>query len=609
MSVASQTPSHQCPVCTMVGLPIMPLRYALAWAGEDVPEGKHAPRVDAPFDAGTYPDLGTASAYYTLRMLRAGYLYVYDEARREWSSYEVASDGSLFAFEIDDGPSPGGKPAPDMCSRAISPSLARCIQVKDAAKASKLWLSHSDAQWTAAVKASHDEAAYRSKHMSCIDVGGWFQSNGKRTQAHLSTLKDVFERVSEYALPAAEALYFDKLERDRGSAGVGAVNMRGMNVSPQPAFMLSSYDFAARDRSDFKGVLWGKNPDTAPPDQPFAMVALDDPVGITSEIAELMNDRLDALMSQPDRVRPLAASAAILQLRDAVEHQTVLKAGEAMQAAADSLGDYADFRAGMGSGDPMRESIPLTAEDLKRVRSGAWKSNGYQERYDEAKRAEWQLAHDKELQALDEAVIAPLAGAHVKLLESLNLQVHLQCNYDPNHALSGAAYLGTVLSCIVDTQDKVPQMELYARWLESSPQDKNNLLLRAYTLNQDQLADEVSKAAESAGAMDWGSLPWSTLFGLYGTALAASEGAANIYVARLIKETIGPVAKLLSKVVDGPVKLYGVLAWGMAGKMPLEKVTLMGKKSGDIVRQVMASMERATGRRTPYQAVHAELRR
>ncbi|MEG1681915.1 MAG: hypothetical protein RR326_17575, partial [Stenotrophomonas sp.] len=61
------------------------------------------------------------------------------------------------------------------------------------------------------------------------------------------------------------------------------------------------------------------------------MVALDDPVGITTEVAALMSDRLEGFMTVPERVRPMAASAAIMQMRDAAEHQAVLKAAAELE--------------------------------------------------------------------------------------------------------------------------------------------------------------------------------------------------------------------------------------------------------------------------------------
>lgn len=601
--------SHECPVCKIIGLPILPLRYALAWAGDDVVEGRRAPDLQAPFDVSDYPSLGTEKAKYTLRLLRGGYLYAYDEARKQWSAYEVAPGGQLYAFDIAEGPALGESAKDVMCSRSGARSLARCIQVKDAANAGKLWLAHSDTQWTVEVRSRHEESGYRAMHMRCIDVGAWFRGKGKKGQKHLALLQGVFDSVSEYALKASSKLYFSQSEADGSSKVAGASSISGVNVTPEPAFMFSPYDFAALDRSDFSGLLWAGSPNETLSPDPYAMVALGDPVGLTAEVGALMNDRLAGFLAEPDRVRPLAASAAIQQLRETVEHQAVLKSVDTMDTLSSDMGGYADARGGMGAGDLMRDNLSLDVSDLKKIRANAWASNGYSERYDEVARNSWQSKHDSELKVIDETVIAPLARVHVTLLESTKLQVHLQCNYDRDDALSGAGYLGAVLSCIADTQDKLPQAALYERWLESSPQDKNNLLLRAMLFNQDKLAEQVAKSAENAVKIGWSELQWSNLFGLYGEAVKPDNHGVNLLLATLIKQTMGPVAKILGRVVDAPTKLYGLVAWGMAGKVPLEKVTLAGKTSGQIVREVMLALERATGQRPRYQAIHAELRR
>ncbi|WP_343124361.1 toxin VasX [Xanthomonas oryzae] len=46
----------------------------------------------------------------------------------------------------------------------------RCITVKDAARATKVWLGFSDVTWTAAVLQKHADAAYRQAHMRCLDI-------------------------------------------------------------------------------------------------------------------------------------------------------------------------------------------------------------------------------------------------------------------------------------------------------------------------------------------------------------------------------------------------------------------------------------------------------
>lgn len=607
MSMDSATSSHTCEVCTVVGLPILPLRYALAWAGDEVPDSKRAPQLSAPFLASTYPSLDATEAHYTLRVLRGGYLYVYDEARREWTAYVVSDGGILSAFDAEEGPGAGDRPDSVKCMRGASPSLGRCIQVKDVAKAGKLWLTHSDTQWTVAVKEKHADAAYRAKHMRCIDVGAWFRGAGGISQPHVGALKDVFSQVSEYALEPAPTAFFDYKWEQGESTTAGVESLRGVNVVPEPAFMFLPYDFAALPRDDFRGLLLKTHPDAPLPQQPYAMVALDDPVGITTEVAALMTDRLEGFMTEPERVRPMAASAAIMQMRDAAEHQAVLKAASLMEY--DEYNEYeARRRIAAGSYD-MHGKPKHTAQDLKLIRENAWSKAGCAERYDEAARRAWQDTNDAELNALNEKVIAPLAAVHVTLLECDALSQHLQCNHDPQDVHSGIAYVAVTALCIGDTQDKISHADLYTRWLDGTPQDRGNLLLRGFALNQDHLAAEIVKAVDATGSISLKELPWSYLFGLYNGALSTAGGGATALVASWIERSLGPVASILSRAADGAVKPYALVAWGVAANVPLERVELRGKTSGVIIREVMLAMEKASGQRPRYQAVRAEVQR
>ncbi|OLI61812.1 toxin VasX, partial [Xanthomonas oryzae] len=72
----------------------------------------------------------------------------------------------------------------------------RRITVKDAARATKVWLGFSDVTWTAAVLQKHADAAYRQAHMRCLDIAQW--RAGGQLQ-HVSDFAELASRVAEYA--------------------------------------------------------------------------------------------------------------------------------------------------------------------------------------------------------------------------------------------------------------------------------------------------------------------------------------------------------------------------------------------------------------------------
>jgi hypothetical protein len=55
-------------------------------------------------------------------------------------------------------------------------TVASCVTILDVKRAAKVWFGFSDVQWTPAVIERHKDAAYRTKHMACLDVQAWVGS-------------------------------------------------------------------------------------------------------------------------------------------------------------------------------------------------------------------------------------------------------------------------------------------------------------------------------------------------------------------------------------------------------------------------------------------------
>ncbi|MDN5782754.1 MAG: hypothetical protein L0H23_12190, partial [Luteimonas sp.] len=122
MTTENQPQQEPCPNCTKAGLPILPLRYAVA--RNDAAVKEKAPSLAAPFET---PDIALpdVSARYSLRTLRSGYLYVFNEVRGKWNAYEVDRFGTLHEFDYHD-PSPPPSNDDDIravCSRHGTPEL------------------------------------------------------------------------------------------------------------------------------------------------------------------------------------------------------------------------------------------------------------------------------------------------------------------------------------------------------------------------------------------------------------------------------------------------------------------------------------------------------
>ncbi|WP_420956794.1 toxin VasX [Burkholderia gladioli] len=83
-----------CPLCDRQSLLIYPVRYAIA-----CPRGaSKAPALSGNFRIDGRAPQAVATAKYTLRALRPGYLYTYDEKRKKLAAYMVLDDGIMWSF-------------------------------------------------------------------------------------------------------------------------------------------------------------------------------------------------------------------------------------------------------------------------------------------------------------------------------------------------------------------------------------------------------------------------------------------------------------------------------------------------------------------------------
>ncbi|WP_341892077.1 T6SS effector BTH_I2691 family protein [Variovorax sp. YR752] len=215
--------SSQCKHCQSSGLAILPVRYAPApwrtaviptlpeWADDPAgPIGFSDPKQREP----ALSALGNEFKY-TLRILRAGYLYLYYEKRHitsvgevQWLCYTVFDDGSVFPSQPDDAAPPAEHPACD--SSAHLGALLRQVIVMEPHKSPPVWIAFSEHRWTEATRNRYaQDVALRQKRMQCIDPKALLKSpKGPRlTAAPPGNLQHILEYkpgVTHDTLPFAE---------------------------------------------------------------------------------------------------------------------------------------------------------------------------------------------------------------------------------------------------------------------------------------------------------------------------------------------------------------------------------------------------------------------
>ena len=464
-------PSKICSVCDQNGLALLPLRYAVAQ-----PATLGAPAIQAPFGDGLEQvPLPESTGLYTLRQLRGGYLYVFNEVRGDWKAYVVTADAYLLEYDIHNKTPPnleGAKP----CSRMAQSASSRCVMIPDADRAGRIWLGFSDVAWTANVLERNRQQAYRDQHMRCIDMGAWTKGHGRATQPHLQAMSKAPEHVAEYS-------------------PVDAANAANAHLayqhSPQ-AFTPAHGEFDAFLHSAKKS---GKG--LAP-----AMVALQDPVGITLEINSLILGEVEKFESDEDRDWKKTTSMAIAGLRQMMEEDAVAQALFAHQneryATLDGIPLYPEWNEEMRErNELMFSSLPVAQE--QKARADAWAR--YVDNYSESERLAFEQQLEADLARFMQVVVTPLVKSFIGWYWSDRFRQAMVCNHDPKEWDSGQCYTAIVGACLSGLTGHQLIIDLLLQDLRGHYNDLNNLTLRALVLNDEQAARHLEESATAELAL------------------------------------------------------------------------------------------------------------
>lgn len=541
--------STKCEFCDKRGLPLLLVRDAV------VPVGAGAPVAKGPQIA-----LPPAVAHYTKRLLRSGYVNVYDEARRRWDCYFVTPEALFYKLTLTSILGPALTPSrPFNCTIEGHREAAGCITISDPANATSVWIGFSDTLWTPAVRQANEDREFRKRHMVEVDV--------RRAMAGASgphgSINQVEETVAEYALPSPRIKPI---------------------IDASPFLYCARFGCAEKLVKQCEQIRPGKG----------LIITLPDPAGIVQEIAFLMTHLLEAFIAEnPTNQRNLAASAGIDQIKTSIMSRAELEEIEAARAAA------AKMEAVNPLGNVLLESTRdrtasvrnITADELDRANASAWPK--YEEKFDDAARKKWRTEFDVKLKSFDEKSIAPLAQRHVEWFKSVTFTDYFECNYDPSSALCGVVYTNLVTSCLAGTQDKACCDKLYTELLQGNFQDKKNVLLRASIFNQSALAESIEDASKVA--FDIRDIPWDNVFSVYRAAMEAVDENAGNALALYIAQVSGPVARILGKVVDGRPGFHKTLMMlGVISGDPVTVLDISGKRS-QFVRHLTKQMILASG--------------
>ncbi|MBP4049142.1 hypothetical protein J9978_06465 [Chromobacterium violaceum] len=557
-----------CEYCDKRGVPIFPARYAIALPNANAPAVTNKPAVALP----------DASSQYTLRTLRSGYLYVYDEARKRWDDYFVTEDGYFFKTNTQAKGQPLVLPKkPFSCPDEGHRAIASCITIPDAKRATKVWLAFSDGQWTEAVRKRHESADYRKKHMRCVDVKAYSASIDAK---HCLPIKDAGSKIAEYAL-------------DKAALG------KAVGFSPIP--LASRKGRAERLVAEAEKLAPGKG----------FIVAISDPVGIAAELSALMIHHASAFANKKENKHPLMASMAISQIKMAVEDQALEAEHQAAEELSNDYISQPDLSVLFSSSARKRREAQydalrtVTPAEAKRAQKLAW--DKYRAKFNEPAMQAWQVKFEAESQKFDQTTIQPLAKAYLGWLGGQDIKQSFQCNYDEDCLDSGEAYVHAVEFIISGTQDKKVCLDYFAQQL-SGEFNPENFLLNATVLNQKSLKDQVKKAV-GAPSIDPRIFPADAYIGFQGgVAEKIANGSPNL--SRYLVTISAPLIKLFNGISNKVARpLWTVMA--MHSRKVFVQVEVTGSKKAfrtRLIKELVKQGGKAMNPREMERAVSAQLR-
>ncbi|MPV69208.1 T6SS effector BTH_I2691 family protein [Burkholderia sp. BE17] len=541
-----------CPLCDRQSLLIYPVRYAIA-----CPRGaSKAPALSGNFRIDGRAPQAVATAKYTLRALRPGYLYTYDEKRKKLAAYMVLDDGIMWNFPPDVTPPPGDAENALTQGCAMNGDLAfesfgRCVSVEHTPgsdEATNLWIGWSNVRWTKDLAHNKiNDAAWRKQHMQCINVPAMLAGGATDTGEFQATQSKIAHFAMDAQAMKAAFGFSNRAPKDE-------IRLRQRNVAKR-------IGDAMAESPNKKGFV----------------VAVNDPVGLTNDLAELTVPNLNNGFDE--QVYWKWTSAQLLERAEAgirANAKTVtgltygtsktiadanavnMKVGAPI--APDAIGFFHVMRSWIRTGsfeqavkeeERKTENVPATQEEAA---NEAWEEAAFKVGPDGKRTSvldEDAVKHfPQEYQRALEAFKPkwqPLVQAHADWLKSQLLAEWMAGVHDSQDLRSGYAYSESCAQVIGSAVGTEPCKKALDDWLNGQASNIRNLYARALMFNQDTLM----KAADAQ--VHGSDIQYENFLNLYKEAFKKIENlgnAANLRD-RLIVTTANQIVGVLTKATRG----------------------------------------------------------
>ncbi|ALU90579.1 hypothetical protein Hrubri_3419 [Herbaspirillum rubrisubalbicans M1] len=576
-----------CNFCDKKGLLIYPVRYAVA-----SPYGAAGvPGLSGHFKIEGAPQ-AVGAAKYTLRALRAGYLYTYDEKRGRLKAYVVMPTGHLWNYPLEYKPP---HPAKIRFACVDTGELVRayCVDIIHTAAdpAGNFWIGWSNVQWTKALLKKVSDAGWRKKHMQCIDIAAMLAGSA----AHTGEFNASMDKVAHFA---ADNTALQK-----------AFSFSNTPSRSEPSKQAAAPHFTA---------IMAKH---EPHHQGF-IAAINDPVGMANDLSELTMPDLLAGFDEKLHQRKMIADLLALtehHVRQEARQEVVFSDAVAEASAHHPDGDVYNGLKTLGAmfklgginrhEKKLQEQRKKYGEDLagrqQAAADDAWHDlthdNG-KPTLDEAALKAFPAIYDAALKQFEPQLLQ-LLMAHVGWLKSEQLANWMEGVHDDADIRSGYAYSESMSQCIGKAACSKPCIEQLMRWISSDNlKDTRNLYGRALLLNQ---ADIIAATEVQLKGSD---IQIENILNIYKGAIERlhNAGHAEQLIDRLALTTGNVIAKAISEsgslLAKGLAQIHLQLMAGVA-------IKVSNMSSADVARWAIAeAKEKGIKLETNRQKTRADAR-
>ncbi|SPY78744.1 T6SS effector BTH_I2691 family protein [Providencia rustigianii] len=528
-----------CSFCQRRGLPILPVRPAIMSQHDVLPIMPDSIQVPIPAQGETA---------YTLRLMRSGYLNIWDEHAHGWINYFVTAGGFYYPLpesgDVPDDIATGTiKPCIDQPEELAKASLITLPVMPQGMKNGLFWFAWSEVKWTDNIRKQFEQQNHREQYMQPFDMDTWLNSQSAAQALPLSHLE---QTVADYSQHVRQSQMW------KWSLLISQLDLlEGLKTLVYPI------------TSQFRPIATGQQVEATANQELHpngALLVLQDPTGILNDLPTLIEYELDKHVYQrPDIKRQVMLLGAISGVKNSIRDQFQENYITSILDEAALIKSIERDPYGYG-----RRIVELEEDELDSVfiqnrrniimakTQANWAE--YEQYYNTEVYDAFNLRFQSILEEYNTRVVSPRIQLYLDWFQSPTLMHYFQQHFDTRDLLSGIAYTATVSYCIIKMSDKKGSLDYFSGSLLKSLSDPTNILGRALVFNQDALIKKINEATQSS--VDMLSLNWAGLADAFAKLIEphqiTSQGIMAVYLGNLATAIMQSVDKAMSS-----EKVYG----------------------------------------------------